>query len=365
MGKRGQNEGSITYHRAKRLWLARLPNNLGREARYFRTKAEAREWLQERLGLAAQGRLSQGRNLTVAEFLDYWLRTITVRPKTRASYESVIRCHLVPALGTLRLRDLRPADIQALYADLRRRGLAEATVHCTHRVLHRALRCAVLWQVLAVNPLDSVIAPPRGRPRVAYWTSEEVQRFLAAVADHRWYALYVLAVSTGARQGELLGLRWEDVDLERGQVSFVRTVQWVRGQGLVVGEPKTPEAVRTLPLTRMALRALRAHRESLVAQGRLPSGYVFATASGTPVSGRNLLRHFRDVVQRQALPPIRFHDLRHTAATLLLAEGVPDRIVAELLGHRDPALTKRVYQHVMPRLVRQATDALERALGGE
>lgn len=364
--KRANREGSI--YREGKLWAAAVTvrgpdGELVRLRKRSKSRDVVRAWLHERLAEAERDELRRGSETPLGVYLEHWLGRLQLRPKTRAGYATVVRCYLQPGLGVVPLRDLRPQDIQDLYARLQARGLAAATVHQVHRVLRRALRMAVQWGLLARSPMDGVEAPPAGRPRVGYWLPEQVRAFLAAVRDHRWHSLYAVAACTGARQGELLGLRWEDVDLERRTVSFRRSVQPVAGLGIVEEPVKTAAGARRVHLAPLAWEALVEHRGRLLAEGRQPVGYVWSTASGRPISARNLVRHFRQVAERLGLPPIRFHDLRHTAATLLLLEGVPDRVVAELLGHADPALTKRVYQHVVPRLTELAASALDRLLG--
>jgi integrase len=365
--RRGNREGSI--YREGKLWAAALTVRLsdGRVVRLrkrAKTRDAVRAWLHERLADLQRDELVLGSDTPLGIYLDAFLERVPVRPKTRQYYAMVVRCYLQPALGPIALRDLQPEHIEALYAELRSQGLADATIHGAHRVLRRALRLAVQWRLLTRSPMERVESPPAGRPRVAHWMPAQVRAFLEAVRDHRWSSLYAVAAFTGARQGELLGLRWEDVDLERGTVTFRRSLQWVTGQGFVETPAKTPASVRRVHLAPTARAALVAHRDRLLAAGQPLTGYVWSTASGRPVSARNLVRHFRQVAERLGLPPIRFHDLRHTAATLMLLEGVPDRVVAELLGHADPSLTKRVYQHVVPRMTELAVAALERAVTG-
>jgi integrase len=287
------------------------------------------------------------------DFLNRWLRdTIrpNMRPSTAVSYESVIDRHVIPSLGHLRIRDVTPVAVQSFYARLRAAGTGARTVQKTHAVLHRALASAERVGLLDRNPAHLEVDIPRYRaPEREPLTREQVRTLLRASKDDRLGALYVLALTTGARQGELFALRWGDLDLATGMISIRRSLQDADGRGTIVSGPtKTKASRRRFELPGSTIAALRAHGERLRAEG-LGTGerdLVFPAANGEPLRRQNFIRRdFYPMLERVGLPKIHFHDLRHTAATLLAAAGAPVVQVAQLLGHVDPTITLRTYQH--------------------
>jgi integrase len=324
--------------------------------------------------------LSPGR-LTVGDCLRRWLRDYAahnVAPSTLARYTGIIESHLIPALGSLRLRELRPAHLQAAYAgflapggrkDKRKGGLSPRSVLHHHRVLKEALAQAIGWQLLSHNPADAVKPPRPARPEMRVLNPEEVSWLLEAAAGTALYALLYLALHTGLRQGELLGLRWQDIDLDRGTLHVQRTAQRLPGQGVTYRPPKSHRSSRPVSLSPEVVALLREHRR-LQVEHKLrvgPAyrglGLVFASPLGGPMDAGNLRRAFARLLHRAALPRIRFHDLRHTAATLMLTAGVHPKVVSERLGHATVALTLDTYSHVLPDLQRDAAEALDRVLG--
>jgi integrase len=364
---RSPNEGTIYRDRRTGRYVARLPARYGRQSRAgFRTRTEALEWLRQELARRERNPVPLAADrTTVAEYLAYWLRQVapTMRPSSVRHHTGIRRRYLIPALGAVPLGRLQPTQIQDFYTALRQgewngRRPGPATLLAVHATLRRALRCAVQWGLLERSPLERVVAPPSPRPRVAYWTPAEVCRFLEAVRGHPWESLYVVAAYTGLRQGELLALRWEDVDLARGVVVVRRTAQRVPRQGWVFGPPKTgrERAVPLAPRTREVLRALWVRER---AAGQEPAGLIWRSPSGDPLTPQRLREIFVATAQAAGLPRLRFHDLRHTTATLCLQAGVPLRVVAELLGHTNPAMTAAVYTHVPSALVEAAVQALD------
>lgn len=369
--RRANGEGSVFWDRRRRRWIAEVstvdptgkPKRVSRSAK---TQAEALRLLRELQRQAEQGLLPAGRPPTVAQFLAQWLegQRHSLRPRTWDGYESIVRTRLVPQLGRLRLDQLTPAHLAAAYDRLLGQGLSPKSVLNSHRLLHRALGDAVRWGMLARNPCDLVDPPRAARPAVRALDAGEVARLLEASASDDLGPLVTVAVLTGLRQGELLGLTWDDVDLERGELSVVRSVQRVRGQGLVVVPPKTASSKRLVPLAPQAVAALREQRTRQLA-ARLKAGpawaegdWVFTTALGMPYHPADVGHRFQRLLERAGLPRVRFHDLRHTAASLLLGEGVHPKVVASLLGHSTVQVTLDTYSHVTPGLARQATEAL-------
>lgn len=309
--------------------------------------------------------------ITVGEYLKRWLRdyaTHNVALTTMARYSGIVENHLIPALGGMRLRELRPAHIQAAYGRWLEKGLSARSVVQHHRILKEALSHAVKWQFLAHNPCNAVEPPRARRLEMRVLSPEELKRALAAADGSSYGALIHLAAMTGMRQGELLGLRWRDVDLESRVIHVQQTVQWLPGRGFVFGQPKTPRSRRAIALSVESVQRLRVHRQRcleqrvLVGPGYKDSGLVFTTCVGTPISPTNLRRGWRGILDAAALDHVRFHDLRHTAATLMLMAGVHPKVVSERLGHATISITLDTYSHVLPDMQRDATEAVERLL---
>ncbi len=264
------------------------------------------------------------------------------------------RGNAVPRIGAKKLSKLTALDLQALYANLAEFGLSPRSVHHVHRVLHRAFVQAVRWSLIPRNPCDGATSPKAPRAELTIWNPEEADAFLLATREHRMHALYVLALTTGMRQGELLGLKWADIDLNTGTLAVRRALQWQRGNGLVFTEPKTARSRRKIHLSQTALAALRAHKDRqsfdrhAAGSAWAEHGLVFCNATGEPLSPTNETKRFQRAVPAAALPAIRFHDLRHTAATILLAKCVHVKLVSEMLGHSTIVLTLDTYSHVIP-----------------
>lgn len=313
--------------------------------------------------------------ITVAEYLAQWLRDYGVpslAPKTLASYREIVRSHLSPALGSFDLVTLRPTHIQSLYSRLLisgrcdgQGGLSPRSVLRYHQVLHAALRQAVRWQLLIRNPADAV-EPPRAPRRELPATTPEQARAVIAAADATPLGPFVrLALMTGMRRGELLGLRWSDVDLERGELHVQQTVQRITGLGMVFRQPKTRLSRRSVALSGEAVSLLRRHRLAQV-EGRLLAGpayqdanLVFATGIGTPLEPGNVLRAWGRIVTAADVAGLRIHDLRHAHATLMLGQGIHPKVVSERLGHASVNITLDTYSHVLPGLQAAAAEALD------
>lgn len=306
--------------------------------------------------------------ITVADYLRRWLRDyakISVRTRTYESYSEVVNKHLVSEIGHLELAKLQPLHLQKLYADKLSTGLSARTVRYIHAILHRALGQAVRWQILHRSVADAVELPRVERKEMQTLDLEGVAKLLNAAAEDRLYALYLMAVTTGMRQGELLGLRWQDVDLATGTVMIRQTLQWL-DDGPVFQEPKTPKSRRVVQISAEVISALGRHKEYQAKEKEFfqdeyrDLDLVFSQRKGGPINKNNLLnRSFKPLLKRAGLPAIRFHDLRHTSATLALGAGIHPKIVQERLGHATIAMTLDTYSHVMPTLQKEAAQALE------
>ncbi len=374
MSKRGNGEGSITRHKKSGLYMARYTVETAagprRKTIYGKERDEVRDKLIDALSNRNKGLVFEGDDQTLSAFLDNWLAGSvrgSVKPSTYESYERVIRCHLKPGLGRRKLKALAPDHVQALYGRKLDAGLAPGTVRLIHAVLSRGLDQAVRWGTLPRNVCKATTPPSPNSEEIRSLDAESAKRLLEAARGDRLEALYVLAVTAGLRIGELLGLRWEDLDGEAGVLRVRRTKSQAKS-GPTFTAPKNGKG-RSIRLTRRAVEALKAHKVAQNAErlgiGDLwqDNGLVFCTHGGKPLDFHNLrASSFRALLLRAGLPHMRFHDLRHTCATLLLSRGHHPKLVQELLGHASVALTLDRYSHVLPGMGDQTAAAMEAAL---
>jgi integrase len=328
--------------------------------------------LDELRRAADRGQNLAARSRTLADWLDEWLTEIKAhdgtRPTTLRRYRQIVTAHLVPVLGKMRLDKLPPSDVQRLFA-ARRDTVAPATLVKIHAVLRVALADAERLDLVPRNVARAVKGPSLGHEERRSLTVDEARTFLATIEDDRFEAVFVLGLTMGLRRGEVLGLRWEDVDLNGRSLHVRHALQRVEGTLRLV-ETKTRTSRRGLPMPSMAVRALERHRARQAAE-RLAAGaawqdrgLVFTTGIGTPLEPRNVNRRFEQLRRRAGLVWLRLHDLRHGCATFLLANGVDPRTVMEILGHTTIRQTMDRYGHVLPERLRAAADAMDQALGG-
>jgi integrase len=372
-GKRGNGEGSV-YRTKTGLWRGSywVATSKGLKRRYVsgKSRQECSQKLTKAMADRDGGLIFDAGTLTVGDYLERWLKDVeeTVRRSTFEGYEYAVRPHIAPALGHIKLKDLTPAHLRSFYRDRLESGRAPATVHKLHVVLHKALKAAVADGLIPRNVAAELKLPRITREEIDPLTEKQARLFLEAGRGDRLEALYVLALNTGMRQGELLALKWDDVDLERGVLRVRRTLTHAK-KAFVLGEPKTKNSRRTIRLTTHAVDALRAHLshqfQEIEEMGSLyqPGGLIFATKTGTIINPSNLRnRSFKPLLKRAGLPTIRFHDLRHTCATLLLGRDVNAKVVSEMLGHSSISITLDIYSHLLPDMQEKAANALEEAL---
>lgn len=368
--RRGHNEGTIK-RRSDGRWEAQVSLPNGRRKSYYgKTRRDAQEELRKALRLLDQGIDLEAGSSSLAEYLEGWLEVIkpSLRARTWAHYESMVRIRIVPEIGKRPIGKLTAFDIQRMHVALSGR-LSPRSVQHTHRCLHLALERAVHWQLIPRNPCDGARPPQVPRREMGVLSGAEVALLLEATSESPMHALYVVAATTGMRQGELIGLRWSDVDLEARRIQVVRSLQRVKGQGMVAFEPKTARSRRQVVIGARAVAALRALRDRQAFLAKAlgaeweGEGLVFTNDFGRPLDSGRVRTWFHRDLERAGLPRIRFHDLRHTAATLLLSQNVHPKVVSEMLGHSTIALTLDTYSHLLPVLHEEAADAIERALG--
>jgi integrase len=333
-------------------------------------KSDAERALRQAMTDAERGLVFEAGTVTVEEYLTRWLTDSvrdTVRNTTFERYEQITRKHIVPEVGRVKLKALTPANVRGLYRKKLEAGLSARTVQYVHVTLHKALKQAVRDGLVPRNSTEAVKPPQVRREEICPLAPEQVRMLFKAAKGDRLEALYVLAVTTGLRQGDLLGLKWDDVDMEAGTLSVRRTLTTAKG-GPVLSPPKTKGSRRTVKLSQMALEALRSHLARQLEENGVGSlwrenGLIFASEVGEPLDRRDLTTHrFKPLLKRSGLPKIRFHDLRHTCATLLLSKNVNPKIVSEMLGHATIAITLDTYSHVLPTMQESAAKAMEDAL---
>jgi len=375
MTRRGHGEGTIAK-RADGRWVGAVSLQDGKRKWFY---AKTRRDVQEKLIAALRDKhqglpLALGPRQTLGQFLAHWLQAVAqpkLRPRTLARYRELIMIHIIPTLGKRPLQKIAPQDLQHLYAAKLRDNLSPRTVGHIHRLLHHALQHAVRWNLVARNVCDLVDPPRVAKQEIQVLSSEHAKMLLAAAQGNPLEALYVLALTTGMRQGELFGLKWQDLDLAAATVQVRRSLARLKGRGFVELEPKTARSRRSILLTPLAVSALRRHRSrQLEARLQASSDWedldlVFCNALGRPLEPTNVARRsFRPLLERAGLPRIRFHDLRHSAATLLLSLGTHPKIVQEMLGHSQIALTMDTYSHAMPTMQADAVARLGELLAG-
>ena len=343
-----------------------------------REKAEAR--LQDLLVSIRTGTYLEPSTMTVAEWAALWLDTSRdrLKPSTWQSYETKLRVHVLPTLGEVPLQRLRATHLDSLYAELRRSGkrvrnhdpepLSQRSVQYIHVIIGAMLGEAVRKGLLMRNPQD-MATPPRVITKAdcttgfSTWTAPEVARFLGRTAEHRHGTLWAFILLSGCRRGEALGLRWQDLDLDRSRAHIQQTIGRVAGK-IDVGSTKSGAGRRPIALDAELVERLRAHLErqkqekELVGVGYRDQGLVFADPDGSPIYPEGVSRAFKEQAVAAGLPPIRLHDARHTWATLALQSGVHPKVVQERLGHASITITLQTYSHVIPSMHEDAAETV-------
>ncbi|MEW5653947.1 tyrosine-type recombinase/integrase [Streptomyces cinereoruber] len=397
---RANGEGTI-YQRKDGRWEAAgyvlaADGSRKRVRVYGSTRREAADKLVEKIANSNRGLPVATADSTVGDYLTYWLSSVAVhrlRENTHTRYAACVRLHVIPGLGTKKVARLTAKDVRTFLDRLRttcqcctqeldaerkrccavgeccQKRLSALTVTYVHSVLKSALEHAVREDELPRNVARNVKTATRQPRRFRPLTAAEARQFLDAARADRLHALYELALRTGLRKGELLGLRWEDLDLNTGTASIRRSLQRTRTGGLTHLPTKTRASERRIALATECIHSLKEHKQQQDKERETAGstwqdgGLVFTTPTGRPLDPANLTRRFRSFLNRAGLRRIRFHDLRHSTATLLLEQGVDLIVIKELLGHAHIGVTAGVYAHVRLRLQRQAIDTLGDALG--
>ncbi len=358
--RRSKGEGTI-YRRKDGLWSAQLTLPTGkRKTKYAKTQKEAKQWLLEQRKQLYDGTLSDDKKITFGEFLDLWFKDVKaplLRPSTYYTHESIIRNHIKPEIGSIRLSQVSPAILQTLYAKKLKSGLSKRTVKYIHTVIYQTLDQALKWDLVVRNVATAVDAPTPDKKPVEPLTQDQIKRLFDELENDRLFPLYLTMLGCGLRRGEALALQWECVDLDEGYILVKKTLQNIKDQGIVVSEPKSESSHRIVGMPDFVKKALQKHKENIVVE----SGFVFSTYKGTPFSPRNVVRHFKNTLKKAGLPEnIRIHDLRHTFVSFMLSQNVPPKDVQAIAGHADFSTTMDIYGHLMPGAQKEAAKKMDK-----
>jgi integrase len=379
MARRGNGEGSI-YCDSDGRWRGYVDLGYinGKRTRKYitgRTRKEVAAGLRNAVDARDAGTLMIGQKaVTFGEWLTFYVDTIAsakVRPSTLAGYRGYINRRIIPALGQHRIDKLQPEHLEAFYRASQNDGMASASVLQMHRIISRSLKIAHRRGRVGRNVATLVDAPSVTREEIEPLTATEARAVLEHCTTHRNSARWSVALALGLRQGEALGLQWPDIDLTVGTLRVRRALQRLEGQGLTLVPPKSRAGTRSILLPAPLITQLKQHRVRQN-QERLLAGsmwhddsFVFTTPVGSPIDPRNDYRAWQTLLKDAGIRRARLHDARHTAATLLLAQGIPARVVMQILGHSQISLTLGTYSHVVPELAEAAATAMTRALWDE
>ncbi len=333
-------------------------------------KKDAEKKLAEMLHQLDTGALFKPGKVTVSEYLRRWLTEYcrpNLSPRSFERYQGIVRKHLIPAFGNILLTQLRPEHIQKHYAALYAQGLAARTVRYDHVVIHRALKLACKWALLSRNVADTVDPPRAHDKEMNTWDEDNIIRFLNTAKDTTYYALFHTALFTGMRRSELLALRWCDVDFIFSQISVSRSLHQINDGSYVFTQPKSAKSQRSIALSPSAILVLKEYHEKQKLE-RMMRGIsltdedlVFSHPDGKPFRPNTVSRAWNILATRAGVNPIRFHDARHTHASLMLKQGTHPKIVQERLGHSTISVTLDTYSHVAPGLQEAAANRFDEA----
>jgi integrase len=363
----------VYYDAERDRWVAEITVEAGTRKKYrFKTKQEAIRKKSEALRELEQGVLASGPQRKLGEYLEDWIENVhkgKLKISAYVKYKKLIKYVAADRLGNVWLQKLTPELVQRFYHRLGERKLSSKTINSVHGVLHIALDHAVRWGYVSRNVCDFVTLPRIVTKEAVFLTVEQAHILLESVREHRLEELLMLIVVTGMRRGEVLALRWSDVDFKRQVLHVLHTVDYIPKYGYVEGEPKTKAGKRKINLPLFVVEMLQAYKQeqdelkAKVGEKWEGLGLVFPDLKGGYFNPNYLLRVFKKVLQDAGLAHMRIHDLRHSAATILLAKGVNVKVVSELLGHSDIVITFRTYGHLLPTMQGDVVDKWEEEFG--
>lgn len=352
MNKRSHGEGSL-YHRGNNTWLAQVTIEGQRVSKTFKIRKEGQEWINTIMNQVKMGLTYSSAKTTVEELLISWLsiKKSKSRPATEEQYRRLARLYIIPAMGKVKLQEMAAARIQAFYSDLEGRGTGARTIEVIHTVLHGFLKHAQRLGLVSMNWAALVEVPRPEKREMSVWDESQVSQFLVSIGSDLFYRL---AFATGMRRGELIGLQWKDVDWQSGMIQIRRQVYGPEGGGFIFQAPKTERGRRAIRLGHGTIEALRVQYSVTIPQMKAIAGdawqdhdLIFPSRAGTPCNGYSVSKAFKELVKLSGLPMIRFHDIRHTAASIMLLHGEPPVRVAAILGQSVQVLLS-TYAHYIP-----------------
>lgn len=376
--RRARGEGSVFQRESDGRWVARIPIGGGkRKEEYYDTKREAERAKRRMLNERDTGRLITEREQTFEEYLEYWMKAhrTPLRLGTHITYSVYLRTRVIPVLGHVKLQKLTIDLFQSLYQDWEDE-LSPNTIRCIHGIIHKALNDAVKWRKLVYNPVHGIDLPKPSKAKNVYMlTEEEVERFLQCIESTKLYPLFRMALLLGMRLGELCGLKWSDIDFERGMLQVQRTVSYLNDPDVghtafYEGPPKTKAGERTIYLPRDVVKMLRNHQQRQEEIRACASRWknldlVFCTRFGNYIVGNNIRRLFDELLALAGLEHMKFHALRHNANLILRRMGIDPVVRKEMLGHEDLATTDGVYGHSTSEMHKQVAEMIDRLFGDD
>lgn len=333
----------------------------------FATEKEAKKALAQKLVEINAGTYIEPNKESIKDFMEWWMtsKKSKLRPGTVRAYNWLINTHIIPGIGHIQLSKLKPQQLESFYDQLLDNGLAPRSIKAAHNIIHSMLKKAQTFEIVSRNVAQLVETPKTSKPKMNVWEADHVMRFLETASQSRNYIVYVLALTTGMRMGELLALRWKNVNYNGDKANISVTETFSKSDhGYEFQDPKTKTSNRLIALPKDVTELLKAHRKEQLKE-KLKNGHLYedqdliiATKIGTPVYPRNLSRQWYNLLEKANVPAIRFHDLRHTHATLMLKQGIHVKIVSERLGHSNISVTLDTYSHVLPHMQEEAADAI-------
>jgi integrase len=353
--RRANNEGTIFFRESRREWVAEVSLNGKRLTKYAKTQRECRDWIKETLTKIGNGLTFSGTQITLEKFIETWMdgKRLSQRPQTVEQYRQICKQHIVPNLGKMRLQDIQPAHLKRLYLMKKEEGRGARTVQVVHVVMHAVLQQAVREGILGRNPADSVQRPKVEQTERHILTEEQAQRLVISSQGTRYGMLFFLALMTGMREGELMGLMWSDVDWSKGIIEVQRQLQRSPGHSKILVPPKTKAGRRQIKIGQETLDRLAAHQGRLELQKSamgdrwVENNLIFPNILGKPMSSNHMRQEFKRLLKENGIPEIRFHDLRHTSLSFLLGSGTPVNTVQRRAGHSKASITTDTYGHSM------------------
>lgn len=334
----------------------------------FPTQKEADKALVALLSSVHKGEYVSENNMTIAAFLEIWLKEYALQKYKATVYdveESIINSRIIPGIGRQKLQQIKPLTVNKFYNGLLEKYSPDYVRHI-HAILRKAFRQAVKWEMIVSNPLDKVEAPKLRRKEMKTWSMEQCLHFLDTAEGHVHQIVYSLAIHTGMRKGEVLGLRWGDIDWEGKSLMIQQTVNWTPSKGIIIQDTKTSSSARRIPIGDMLITDLK-HRQQIIELDKQNIGVdnykdhdlVCCYANGEPIKPRRVTETFAFLTGKSELPKIRFHDLRHSHASMLLNNGINAKIGAERLGHSSVQIYLDRYSHLLPDMQRDAADLID------